>query len=148
MLRARAAGLVLSLQPAFNHVWPHHTYLEALGPDRSARVDPLRSLRAAGVPLAGGSDSTVTALAPLLGVHAAVNHSRAEERLPVAEALALFTHGVAYATHHEDRRGRVAPGYDADLTIVDRDPFTVDPTEIADLQVQGTVVRGEVVHGL
>jgi predicted amidohydrolase YtcJ len=146
--RVRAVGGVVSLQPAFNHVWPHATYLDSLGPERMQRVDPLRSLRAAGVTLAGGSDSTVTALAPLLGVHAAVNHSREEERLSVAEALSIFTHGVAYGAHHEDRRGRLAAGFDADLTIVDRDPFTVDPSEIAGLEVVGTVVRGEVVHGL
>lgn len=145
--RVRAAGAVVSLQPAFNHVWPHETYLDSLGPERSQRVDPLRTLRAAGVPLAGGSDSTVTALAPLLGVQAAVLHSREEERLSVAEALDLFTRGVAYAAHQDDRRGRIEVGFDADLTVLDRDPFSVDRSEIAGLEVRATVVRGEVVHG-
>lgn len=145
MLRARAAGLVLSLQPAFNHVWPHSTYREWFGEERAARVDPLASAARAGLPLAGGSDSTVTELRPLLGVHAAVNHSREAERLDVAEALAMFAHGVAYAAHHDDRRGRIAPEFDADLTIVDRDPFELPPDALASLEPVMTVVRGETV---
>ncbi len=145
LLRARAAGAVLSVQPAFNAVWPHDTYAASFGLERAARVDPLASAARAGLPLAGGSDSTVTQLRPLLGVHAAVNHSRAEERLDVPEALGLFGRGVAYASHHEDRRGLVAPGFDADLTIVDRDPLAVAPSELASLAVRMTVVRGRTV---
>ncbi len=145
LVRARATGAVLSVQPAFNAVWPHATYESSFGSERAARVDPLASAARAGLPLAGGSDSTVTQLRPLLGVHAAVNHSRPEERLDVPEALALFARGVAYAAHHEDRRGLVAPGFDADLTIVDRDPLAVAPSELASLAVRMTVVRGRTV---
>lgn len=141
--RARAVGAVLSVQPAFNRAWSHETYHGSIGPERAARVDPLRSFVTAGLPLAGGSDSTVTDLAPLHGVHAAVNHSRPEERLSVAEAIDLFSHGVAYAAHHEDRRGRLAVGFDADLTVLDRDPFEVDPNELDRLAVRATYVRGE-----
>ena len=46
--RVRAVGAVVSRQPAFNHVWPHETYVGSLGPDRAQRVDPLCSLRAGG----------------------------------------------------------------------------------------------------
>ena len=141
--RARAVGAVLSVQPAFNRAWAHDTYLSSLGPERAAKVDPLRSFALAGLPLAGGSDSTVTELAPLHGVHAAVNHSRAEERLGVAQALELFSHGVAYAAHHEHRRGRLAVGHDADLTVLDQDPLGVDPSELDRIAVRATYVRGE-----
>lgn len=144
--RARRAGVVLSVQPAFNHVWRHDGYVEVLGEARAQRIDPLGSLVRAGLPLAGGSDSTVTELRPLLGVHAAVNHSRPEERLDPGQALGLFTLGVAYAAHHERSRGRVAVGYDADLTVVDRDPFQVEPRALAELRPLLTVVGGHVVH--
>lgn len=143
--RARAAGVVLSLQPAFNHVWGHRSYDALIGPDRAARVDPLATAARAGLPLAGGSDSTVTELRPLLGVHAAVNHSREEERLGVAEAVAMFSAGVAYASHDEGRRGRVEAGLDADLTVVDEDPFAMPARRIASLETVMTVVRGEIV---
>ncbi len=144
--RARAAGVVLSVQPAFNRTWPHEGYVPVVGPERAAQVDPLASLLRAGLPLAGGSDSTVTELRPLVGLHAAVTHSRPEERLSVSEALRAFTHGVAYAAHHDGRRGRIAEGLDADLTVVDRDPFRVPPNELADLRPLLTVVRGGIVY--
>ena len=144
--RAAELGAVVSVQPAFNHVWDHHTYIEYVG-ETYRRVDPLRSLLSAGLQLAGGSDSTVTELRPLLGIHAAVNHSREEERIGVGEAIRLFSEGVAYSTFDEGRRGAIRVGFDADLTVVDRDPFAVDPASIADITPVMTVVRGRVVHG-
>lgn len=143
--RAADAGVVVSVQPSFNHVWDHHTYAEYVG-DVHRRVDPLKSLADAGIRLAGGSDSTVTDLRPLLGLHAAVNHSRVEERLGVADAVRLFSEGVAFSTFDEGRRGTLREGFDADLTIVDGDPFAIDPGTIADLRPVMTVVRGRVVH--
>jgi predicted amidohydrolase YtcJ len=145
MVRAAELGLVISVQPSFNHVWDHHTYVEYVG-DVHRRVDPLKSLLEAGIRVAAGSDSTVTDLRPLLGIHAAVNHSRPEERVSVTEAVRMFTEGVAFSTFDERRRGRIERGLQADLTIVDRDPFTVDPTTIADIQPVMTVVDGRVVH--
>lgn len=143
--RARAAGLVLSVQPAFNHVWSHATYEEHIG-ERFPEVDPLASLARSGVRLAGGSDSTVTELAPLTGLHAAVNHSREEERLGVREALALFTEGVAYSAFHETRRGRLEAGFDADLTVLRENPLEADPARLKEIGVAMTVVGGRVVH--
>lgn len=144
--RARAADVVLSLQPAFNHVWPHPTYRALLGDARADEVDPLASAVRAGVAVAGGSDSTVTELRPMLGVHAAVNHSREVERVSVADALDMFTRGVAYACHEEDRRGRLEVGLEADLTVLDGDPFAVDPAALTSLKPVMTVVDGHIAY--
>ncbi|MDQ3460022.1 MAG: amidohydrolase [Deinococcota bacterium] len=142
--RAKAAGVVVSVQPSFNYVWPHQTYPQYIG-KRSSRIDPLASLRRAGIPLVGGSDSTVTPLQPLLGVHSAVNHSRSEERLSVAEAIDIFTRQAAYSTFDEGRRGSLETGMDADLVVVDEDPFDIDPAELESVSVLMTVTRGQVV---
>jgi predicted amidohydrolase YtcJ len=144
MARAKRAGVVLSVQPAFNYLWPHQTYGQYIG-RRLNRVDPLGSLLRAGIPLVGGSDSTVTPLSPMLGIHSAVNHSRASERLSVAEAIHLFTQDAAYGTFDEHRRGRLEPGWDADFAILDEDPFSIDPAGLEALEVLMTVCRGEVV---
>ncbi len=144
MARAKAAGVMLSVQPAFNHVWDHHTYDEWVG-ERSNEVDPLATMLRAGLILAGGSDSTVTDLQPVLGVHAAVNHSREEERVSVADAMRMFSYGVAYSTFDEGARGTVAPGLDADLTMLAQNPFDVDPAAIKDIPVAMTFVQGRAV---
>ena len=145
MRRARDVGAVVSVQPAFNHVWDHATYPDYLG-HRADVIDPIGSLVEEGLHLAGGSDSTVTELRPLLGIHAAVNHSRPEERIGVGQAIEMFSTGIAYSTFDEGRRGRIRPGFDADLTIVDRDPFAVDPTALESIRPAMTVVGGSVAY--
>ena len=46
----------------------------------------------------------------------------------------------------EDRKGRIKKGYYADLVLLDRDIFTVDPMEIKDILPEMTMVGGKVVY--
>ena len=142
--RATIAGVVLSIQPAFNHVWDHHTYAEYVG-ERCVEVDPLARLVKAGLPLVGGSDSTVTELHPLLGIHAALNHSLPSQSIDVRTAVDMFTRGAAYSSFHENNRGSIREGYDADLSILAEDPFTINPEDIKDIEPLMTVVDGDIV---
>jgi predicted amidohydrolase YtcJ len=143
--RIKNADVVMSLQPAFNYLWNHKTYLEWIDKDRARNVDPLRTWQEAGIPIAGGSDSTVTELAPMLGIHSAVNHSRKDQRISLAKAIEMFSSGVAYSSHHETVRGKLEAGHDADLTILAQNPFELDPTKIKDAQVIMTLVNGNIV---
>lgn len=52
----------------------------------------------------------------------------------------------AYAEFQEDVKGRLKPGYYADMILLDRDIFTVDPMEIKDILPVMTVVGGKVVY--
>jgi predicted amidohydrolase YtcJ len=65
----------------------------------------------------------------------------------VAEAVAGFTTGAAYAIGREARLGRLSPGYAADLVVLDDDPFTCAPERIASIGVVATMVGGRWVHG-
>ncbi len=114
--QAADLGVVLSVQPAFDHFWSHE-YIDVLGVRRGSRANPLASCLRAGAVLAGGSDSSVTPMDPLLGMHAALNHSRPQERLDVQQALDLFTAGAAVAGCTPDR-GSLKPGLRADLTLL------------------------------
>ncbi len=127
-----------------------------LGPERAARQYPFASLLRAGARLAAGSDWAVSSANPLEGIHVAVNRALpdaepgAEPLLPgqaltLAEALAAYTAGSAYV-NHLDETGAVAPGYLADLVILDRDPFAGPPGEIAAAAVALTYVEGERVY--
>jgi predicted amidohydrolase YtcJ len=127
-----------------------------LGPERAARQYPFASLLRAGARLAAGSDWAVSSANPLEGIHVAVNRALpgaepgAEPLLPgqaltLAEALAAYTAGSAYV-NHLDETGAVAPGYLADLVVLDRDPFAGPPGEIAAAAVALTYVEGEQVY--
>lgn len=106
-----------------------------------------------GARIALGSDSPVEPFEPLKGIFAAVARRRPdgtpgaegwypELRLTVDEAVRGFTLGPAYAAGMEDRQGQLAPGFLADLVVLDRDIYQVEADEILETRVIGTMVDG------
>ncbi|MEJ6488862.1 amidohydrolase [Leucobacter sp. USCH14] len=71
----------------------------------------------------------------------------ATETVDVHTALKAFTVDAAYATKQEAQKGRIKPGYLADLTVVDRDPFDTPADEFDRVRTLAAVVGGEVVYG-
>ena len=67
-------------------------------------------------------------------------------RLTVDEAVRGFTLGPAYAAGLEDRLGRLAPGYLADLVVLGQDIYTCDPMTIGETPVLGTMIGGRWAH--
>ncbi|MBO3085593.1 amidohydrolase [Cellulomonas fengjieae] len=88
-------GVRLSVQPAFDAAWggTEGMYAARLGAGRAAALNPLADLAAAGVPLAFGSDSPVTAVDPWAGVRAAVHHHAADQRISARAAFRASTRG-------------------------------------------------------
>ncbi|HVO43378.1 MAG TPA: amidohydrolase [Aggregatilineales bacterium] len=108
----------------------------------------------AGARVALGSDSPVEPFAPLKGIHAAVTRRRADgspgaagwypdARLTIDEAIRGFTQGPAYAAGMEHKLGTIAPGYLADLVLLDHDLTTIAPDDLLGVNVIGTMVGGE-----
>lgn len=129
-------------------------YLAAVGPDRADMVYRMKSFLDAGVVLPGSSDTPVVEGAPMKGIYAMVNRLTLSgqrigprEALTVEEAISAYTHGSAYASHQEADRGTITEGKLADMAVLDADPFTIDPLELADVAVTATVVGGEVSFG-
>jgi predicted amidohydrolase YtcJ len=149
-------GVIASIQPT--HATSDMAWAEQrLGPERIAGAYAWQRLRQAGARLAGGSDAPVESERPLLGFYAAVTRKdlsgrppggfRPAEKLSRREALALFTSDAAYAAFEENDRGRVAPGFEADMTILAEDPMTVPEERIPAIPVFMTVVGGRIVWG-
>lgn len=155
---ARFAGLdaVASIQP----LWARHESqmdeltIPFLGSRRSAWQYPFASLRRAGATLALGSDWPVSTANPLEIMHTAVtrcppghasNPLAGEQAISLSDAIVGYTEGSAYANADEHRTGRISVGYDADITILDRDLFSAPTAEIADASVAYTIVGGRVV---
>jgi hypothetical protein len=154
--RFAAEGVIASMQPV--HATSDMPWAELrVGPERIKGAYAWRSLKASGARLAGGSDFPVESENPLLGFYAAVTRQdsagqppggwRPQEKLSRAEALALFTSDAAYAAFEEDRRGRITPGYEADLTVLAADPMTVPDKQILSIAAPMTVVGGRVFSG-
>jgi len=146
----RRLGVSVCVQPAFELYWgaPGGLYERRLGAERAARTNPWRSMLAAGVHLGGGSDSYVTPLDPLLGIHAAANRRDGAESLSVFDAVALFTKGARRLSFDEHRAGTLEAGKDASFVVLDQDPFEIDPGRIRGVGVAGLVMRGRALLGL
>ncbi|WP_127017410.1 amidohydrolase [Anoxybacter fermentans] len=144
--RAVNLGIILSMQPAFEYYWGGSgMYGHRLGQARALRSNPFCSIVRAGGIIAGGSDSDVTPMNPLVGIQGAMTHSNPEERLDALEALKLFTINPAYSVFEEKERGTIKVGKYADLTILDQNPLTTKPEEIDQIQVEMTIVEGKIV---
>ena len=116
-------GVVASVQPAFDALWGRagELYETRLGSVRSQTMNPMATLRRAGVPMAFGSDAPVTPLAGWATVLAAVDHSRPSERLRAVDALAAATSGGHWAGG-TDRAGTLECGALASFAVWDVQP--------------------------
>ena len=152
--RIARTGVVASMQPY--HAADDGRWAEKrIGPERIKTTYAFRSLLDRGAHLAFGSDWTVAPMDPILGIHAAVTRRTLdgknpggwipEEKITVEEALAAYTSGDAYGIFAEDRRGRLKPGYQADLVLLDRDLTRMAPETIDQAAVTATVMGGKVV---
>jgi predicted amidohydrolase YtcJ len=142
-------GIAPCVQPTFEFLWgdPGGMIVKRLGAERASRTNPHRTMLEAGIPLAGGSDSYVTAMDSLLGIHSAVNRPNEAQRLSVFDAVGLFTSGAARISFDESTRGTLEKGKDASFTVLGLDPFDVPKDEIRDIPVAGLCLRGEMVSG-
>ena len=68
-----------------------------------------------------------------------------EQKLTIDEAVHAFTVGSAYAEFAEKVKGTISPGKLADLVMLDRDIYKIDPGQIDKAQVVMTVMDGRVV---
>jgi predicted amidohydrolase YtcJ len=125
-----------------------------LGPDRYRYVYPYGSLRAAGALLAAGSDWDISPYNPFLGMQIGATRRdpasnqpplNIEERLSVADMIAAYTIDAAVAMRQEKIIGSLEPGKRADLVVLDRDLFAIDPSELGSTTVLATYLDGKLV---
>jgi len=69
-----------------------------------------------------------------------------DQAVDVATAFRGYTTGAAWLGHEEDRLGSLSPGLLADMAVLDRNPFTIDPAHLRDVAVVRTIVGGETVY--
>ena len=150
--RLAALDIIASMQPV--HATSDMDMADKYWGERSALAYAWRTQLSNGAHLAFGSDAPVESPNPFAGLHAAVTRQRAdgspdplgwypEQKLSLLEALEAFTLGGAYAANAEDRLGKIAVGYHADLIVLERDPFVCHPSEILNIIPSATMIGGE-----
>jgi predicted amidohydrolase YtcJ len=153
--RLKPLGIIASMQPS--HATSDMYWAEdRVGRERGRGLYAWRWVLDAGVPIAAGSDCPVDPEKPLIGLHSAVTRQdlknwpaggwHPDQRMTLAEALAAYTTGAAYAAYEEDHRGKILPGYWADLTVIGKDLRSIPPEEIANAGIDFTIVGGSVVY--
>lgn len=129
--------------------------LAAFGTERLRWYQPWNSLYERGIPVCVSSDAPVQSPNPLPNLRAIITSltefgeeivMSPEERLPLDEVLIAYTRNGAYASHEEQVKGMLRPGMLGDVTVFDRDLFSVAPEDLDKCAVDATVIDGVVVH--
>ena len=156
--RLGALNVIASMQPP--HAVEDKTWAEQrLGPHRMSGAYAWRALRIQGTMLVFSSDNPGSDHSIFYGLHSAVTR-RDKEGRPVAgwypdqalnmdEALRAYTRWAAVAGFRETSTGVIKPGYWADLTVMDIDPFVLsdsNPIALLDGKINMTMVAGRIVY--
>lgn len=152
--RIQASGAQVFLQPVFiNSDWPMLPV--RVGTALAKTSYAFGTLLRRGVPVSYGTDAPVESFRPLDNLHCAVNRTdlkdcppegwHPEERVTVQQAIDAYTAGGAFASGEAHVKGLLFPGYYGDVTVLDRDIFTVNPMDIRHLQVDLTITGGRLV---
>lgn len=166
--RFAACGVMVQTTP--NWAVATKGYEQQLGVERSERQrQPMRSFAESGAVLALGADWPATPGGFDIGMNPFVNIFTAmfrrapdgledalgalrrclppdSERLTLEQAIAGYTLGGAKVMGRQQQFGSIEVGKSADMVVIDRDLFAVEPEEIARAEVVATMFEGRVVH--
>lgn len=151
--RMKALHLQAYIQPIFIDA-DMDVIEERVGTEYAKGCYAWKTMGDMGIPTSGGSDCPVESFNIMNNLYAAVTRKNKagtktylpEQALSVEEALRLFTSGAAWASGDEHWRGTLEHGKLADLVVLDRDLFAIDPMEFPQVQVMETVLGGRTVY--
>lgn len=156
--RFKGLGVIASMEPY--HADPNPNVLNIwsgnIGEERAGRGWMMGSIKRSGAHLAFGSDWPVVTVDPRFGLNMALNRTtptgtpaggwHPREKLPLADVIAGYTSEAAYASFDEERKGKLLPGQFADIVVMSKDLFALEPAKIMDAVVTHTIVDGKVVY--
>jgi predicted amidohydrolase YtcJ len=140
-------------QPTFIY-WEGDLIFRDVGQQRALNYKPARKLLDGGVVVMGSSDIPYTvSVNPFISLYALVTRKNKlgdsiapDQAISRLEALNVFTTAGPWLTREEGLKGSIEVGKLADLTVLDRDYFSIPDTEIKDVQTDLTAVGGEIVY--
>jgi predicted amidohydrolase YtcJ len=149
----RFASLGVAASVQFTHATSDRELADRVWSGMTDRAYAYRSLWDAGALIANGSDAPVEELDPLAGLRAGALRTvddrpawHPEQALTVEQTLQATTVNPAWLAGDERRRGKLLPGYLADLVVLDRDPLACEPEDLAEISVVATMCGGRWTH--
>ncbi|MCK4940919.1 amidohydrolase family protein [candidate division WOR-3 bacterium] len=135
--------IIASMQPNFVRRWqnPGGMYDQILG-SRYTKMNCFKSLLRARARVVFGSDCMP--LGPLYGIEGAVGHPSGRGKLHIADAFRLYTAAGAHGTFDEKKKGKIEPGYFADLVVIDKNPL--EERNLGSLKIDSVMVAGHFVY--
>jgi predicted amidohydrolase YtcJ len=152
--RFNALGVIASMQPPHppgTMGLPLKPTVDMIGETRWPYSYAWQTLRDAGARLVFASDWPVSDVNPLRGIHAAVTRKMWKRGLPdqrqsLIDTLASYTRDGAYAEFMEDRKGKIRPGFLADVVVLSEDLEAIDPDEIQAVRPLVTICDGRITY--
>jgi predicted amidohydrolase YtcJ len=149
----RFAQLGITASVQFSHAPSDRDLADRIWDGTTSRPYAYRSLLDSGAVLVNGSDAPIEELDPLAGLRAGVLRTlderaawQPEEAVTIEEALVASTVAPAWLARDERRRGKLVPGFLADLVVLDLDPLACAPEELPELRVVATMLGGTWTH--
>ncbi len=148
----------MGVAPSFhvNHVLHYGPELRdaIIGPERAERLMPIADALACGHRPSLHADSPMYPPGPLSLVRTAVTRlTRTGDRLGVDQAVGVeaalraVTLDAAWQLGLDDEIGSLTAGKRADLTVLDADPFAVEPADLDRIEVRATWLDGHPTTG-
>ena len=150
----RFAELSVAVSAQFSHAPSDRDLADRFWAGNTRGAYAFRSLIDSDAIVANGSDAPIEELDPWAGICAGILRTiddrpawRPEQALTLEQAVAATCVTPAWLSGDERRRGRLLPGFLADLVVLDRDPFAVEPAALREVEVVATMVGGRWVYG-
>ncbi len=151
--RFEKEGVIASMQPS--HLLTDMKWAtDRLGPERIKYAYAWKSFLDHHVVLAFGTDYPVELVNPFRGLYSAITRKNEagtqtfepQEKISLNEAIYAYTQASAFGEFREKVKGRLEPGFLADLLVLDRDITTASPQELLHTKVLRTMINGETVY--